>query len=111
MAGNGDMMAMSIMPLLRIAAVAVALATPIAAQAQIYTPPSGPLINPVPPPPPPPPKIEVPPVPKMDAPPQSVRPAGRNNFGKRIIDCLDDAAAAGLGPTERAAYSRACANQ
>lgn len=105
------MVAMSVMPLLRIAAVAVAVATPVAVAAQIYTPPSGPLINPVPPPPPPPPKIEVPPVPKMDAPPQTVRPAARNDFGKRIINCLEDAAAAGLGPTERAAYSRACANQ
>jgi hypothetical protein len=51
--------------------------------------------------------------PKMDAPlplPQ-VQGSQRGSFGDRISKCLDDAAAAGLRPGERAAYSRSCANQ
>ena len=64
------------------------------------------------PPPPLSPKIEPPIIPQMDA---SARPnyvsAPRPSFSDRIIRCLDEAAAAGLGPNERAAYSRSCANQ
>jgi hypothetical protein len=68
--------------------------------------------NPPPPPAPPPPRIEVPVVPKMDAPiRQNYAPAPRPSFSDRIQTCLDDAAAAGLGPSERSTYSRACANQ
>lgn len=69
--------------------------------------------NPPPPPPPPPPKIEVPAVPKLDAPPRAPKAPGsrRGSFGDRVIDCLHQGAAAGLPPGERAAYSRACANQ
>ena len=81
------------------------------ATSQIYTPPGGgvPVITP---PSPPPPRIEVPAIPQMDAPPKSVRPAApRDSFGDRVSKCLSDPAAAGLGPNERAAYSRACANQ
>lgn len=68
---------------------------------------------PPPPPPPPPPVIEVPKVPKMDDMPASPKAAlpQRGSFGERMSRCMDDAAAAGLGPNERAAYSRACANQ
>ena len=64
------------------------------------------------PPPPPPPRIEVPVVPKLDEPSRPVQQvAPRESFSDRIIRCLDEAAAAGLGPADRAAYSRACANR
>jgi hypothetical protein len=79
----------------------------------------------------PPPRIEVPVVPKMDNPPpfalQNTTPGTvrqgkppkqvlkssrrRNSFSDRVARCLDDGAAWGLGPNERAAYSRSCANQ
>jgi hypothetical protein len=75
-------------------------------------PPGGSQFNPPPPAPPPPPKIEVPVVPKMDAPMrQNATPAPRPSFGDRITTCLDEGTAAGLGPSERAAYSRSCANR
>jgi hypothetical protein len=68
--------------------------------------------NPPLPPPPPPPKIEVPVIPQMDAPlRQNYAPAPRPSFSDRINDCLDEAAAAGVRPGRRAAYSRACANR
>jgi hypothetical protein len=35
----------------------------------------------------------------------------RGSFGDRVTGCLHDGAAAGLGPNERAAYSRSCANR
>lgn len=82
------------------------------AAGQILPLPGNPSVLPPPPPPPPPPKIEVPAVPQMDAPPRAVRPAARpESFSDRVTQCLRDAAAAGLGPAERASYSRACANQ
>jgi hypothetical protein len=76
-------------------------------------PPGASQFNPPPLPPPPPPKIEVPVVPQMDAPPSqpTVQPSERGSFGDRISTCLDEGAAAGLGPGERAAYSRSCANR
>ncbi|MDE2378956.1 hypothetical protein [Bradyrhizobium sp.] len=68
--------------------------------------------NPPPPPPPPPPKIEVPKVPQFDAKPSyNYRPAPRRSYGDRVSKCLDDAAAAGMTPGERATYSRSCAQQ
>ena len=68
--------------------------------------------NPPLPPPPPPPKIEVPVIPQMDAPlRQNYAPAPHRSFSDRINDCLDEAAAAGVRPGRRAAYSRACANR
>lgn len=84
-----------------------------AASAQQPIPPGGSQFNPPLPPPPQVPKIEVPAIPQMDAPPSPPRVQGlqRGSFSDRINKCLDDAAAAGLGPSERAAYSRACANQ
>jgi hypothetical protein len=89
-------------------ATAIMLAS--AASAQVL-PPGGSQFNPAMPAPPPPPRIEVPVVPQMDAPPQqSYAPAPRPSFSDRIKSCLDDAAASGLGPNERAAYSRSCAN-
>ena len=68
--------------------------------------------NPPLPPPLPQPKIEAPVVPKLDAPPSyDYRPTPRPSFSDRVSRCLDEGAAAGLGPADRAAYSRSCANQ
>jgi hypothetical protein len=65
------------------------------------------------PPPPPPPRIEVPVVPQMNAPLPTPRAnlQPRGSFSDRISRCLDDGASQGLGPNDRAAYSRGCANQ
>jgi hypothetical protein len=94
-----------------ICAVTAALIFGSAASAQII-PPGGSQFNPPLPPPPPPPKIEAPVVPQMDAPTtQTYLPAPRPSFSDRITSCLDEAAANGLGPSARAAYSRSCANQ
>jgi hypothetical protein len=76
--------------------------------------------NPPLPAPPPAPSTAVPVVPQMDVPsPQysgpdygyNNSPRARSSFHDRILRCLDEAAAAGLRPADRAAYSRACANQ
>jgi hypothetical protein len=81
------------------------------ASAQVI-PPGGSQFNPPLPPAPPPPNITAPVIPQMDAPLQpNYAPAPRPSFGDRINSCLDQAAASGLGPSERAAYSRSCANQ
>jgi hypothetical protein len=95
-----------------IISVAYVLLAPCAASAQ-FIPPGGSQFNPPLPAPPPPPRIEVPAIPQMDAPPQqpTINAAPRSSFGDRISRCLDEAAAAGLGPTERSAYSRNCANR
>jgi hypothetical protein len=84
-----------------------------ASSAQQVIPPGGSIFNPPLPRPPPPPAIEVPVVPQMDAPPSPppVQSSGRGSFSDRITQCLEDAAASGLGPNARAAYSRSCANQ
>jgi hypothetical protein len=68
------------------------------------------------PPPPaslPSPRIEAPVIRQLDAPPRQpqVRGLRRGSFSDRIARCLDEAAAAGLSPAARAAYSRACANR
>jgi hypothetical protein len=82
-----------------------------AASAQ-FIPPGSSQLNPPLPPPPPPPRIEAPVIPQMDAPiTQNYAPAPQPSFSDRITTCLDEAAANGLGPSARAAYSRACANQ
>jgi hypothetical protein len=95
-----------------IGAVIAALVVVNTAQAQML-PPGASQFSPPPLPPLPPPKIEVPVVPQMDAPPSqpTVQPSGRGSFSDRINSCLDEGAASGLGPNERAAYSRNCANQ
>jgi hypothetical protein len=91
--------------------LATALLAPGGASAQ-FIPPGGSLLNPPLPPPPPPPRIEAPVIPQMDAPTtQNYAPAPQPSFSDRITSCLDEAAASGLGPSARAAYSRACANQ
>ena len=61
---------------------------------------------------PPPPSMAVPKVPQLDAPIHyDYRPAPRPSFGDRVSRCLDEAAAAGVRPSRRAAYSRNCANR
>jgi hypothetical protein len=68
--------------------------------------------NPPLPAPLPPPNIEAPKIPQLDAPQHyDYRPAPRASFGDRISRCLDEAAAAGVRPGRRAAYSRNCANR
>jgi hypothetical protein len=74
-------------------------------------PPGASRFDPLPPAPPPSPKIEVPVVPQMDAPPtRNFTSTPRPSFSDRINTCLDEGAASGLGPNERAAFSRSCAN-
>jgi hypothetical protein len=96
-----------------ICAVALALTFAASVSAQgIIIPPGGSILNPPLPPAPPPPRIQVPVVPQMDAPVvQNYAPPPRPTFSDRITNCLDEAAANGLGPSARAAYSRSCANQ
>jgi Rieske Fe-S protein len=80
------------------------------ALAQII-PPGGSQFNPPLPQPLPGPKIEVPVVPKMDElPSRNYLPAQRPSFSDRITTCLEEGAAGGLGPGDREAYSRSCAN-
>jgi hypothetical protein len=91
--------------------IAAALAAGNVASAQLI-PPGGSQFNPPPPPPPPSPKIEVPAIPQMGVPSgPSVQSAPRPSFSDRITTCLDQGAAGGLGPNDRATYSRSCANQ
>jgi len=80
---------------------------------QTMIPPGWSQFSPPPPAPPPSPRIEVPAIPQLDAPPRQphVRGLRRGSFSERIARCLDEAAAAGLRPAARAAYSRACANR
>lgn len=82
------------------------------ASAQQIIPPGGSQLVPQPPPPPPP-KIEVPPIPKLGEVerPNYVPKTAPPSYGDRVTRCLQEGAAAGLGPHDRAAYSRACANQ
>jgi hypothetical protein len=96
-----------------VGAVALALTFAGSALAQgIIIPPGGSILNPPLPAAPPPPKIQVPVVPQMDAPAvQNYAPPPRPSFSDRINSCLDEAAANGLGPSARSAYSRSCANQ
>jgi hypothetical protein len=92
--------------------VAAALVAADAALAQVMIPPGGSQFNPPPPPPPPPPRIEPPVIPQLDVPlRQDYAPAPHRSFSDRINECLDEAAAAGVRPGRRAAYSRACANR
>ena len=94
-----------------VCAMIAALLAPGTASAQ-FIPPGSSQLNPPLPPPPPPPRIEAPVIPQMDAPiTQNYAPAPQPSFSDRITTCLDEAAANGLGPSARAAYSRACANQ
>jgi len=97
-------------PVLILVVVAALSAVPTAI-AQSLVPGAAPL-SPPPPPPIPPPRIEVPKLPQLDAPAShNYKPPRRSSFSDRIAKCLDDAAAVGLGPNERAVYSRSCANR
>jgi hypothetical protein len=89
-----------------------AFAAPDTALTQVQIiPPGGSQFNPPLPKPPPGPKIEVPVVPQMDAPPrQSVQTTPHPSFSDKVTTCLQEGAAGGLGPGDRDAYSRACAN-
>ncbi|EKS38474.1 hypothetical protein [Afipia broomeae] len=116
-------------------AIVLTLSAPVSgvAHAQLY-PPGGVGAQPVIPfptaPPAPPPPIVVPTVPQMNSPPpfalQNTTPGvvtqdtppkpvlkrdRRPSFSDRVARCLDDGAAWGLNPNQRAAYSRQCANQ
>jgi hypothetical protein len=111
---DADMSAMTkVRTGLWIAALMAALGGPAAAQ--LIIPGAAPsVITPPPPPPsPPPPTITVPVVPQFDAPLQSPKAQlqQRGHFSDRIARCLDDGAAMGLNASDRAAYSRGCANQ
>ena len=98
-------------PLIIIGAVTAALMFAGAASAQLIPPGTSQFSPPLPASPPPP-KIEVPVIPQMDAPAsQNYAPAARPSFGDRINTCLDEAAASGLRPNERANYSLSCANR
>ena len=117
-------------------AIVLALAAIISGQAQAQLFPPGCVNNqpvipfPVAPPAPPPPPIVVPKVPQMNSPPpfalQNTTPGYVTqetppkrvlkrdrgpSFSDRVARCLDDGAAWGMNPNQRAAYSRSCANQ
>jgi hypothetical protein len=95
-----------------ICAVAAALLFASPASAQIVIPPGGSQFNPPLPAPLPGPNIAPPVIPQMDAPVSpNYAPAPGPSFSDRITTCLDQAAASGLGPSDRASYSRSCANQ
>jgi hypothetical protein len=66
-----------------------------------------------PPPPPPTPNVPVPVTPMFGPrPQQNYAPAPPPpSFSDRVVRCLQQGATAGLGPNDRAAYSRSCANQ
>ena len=99
-------------PLTIVQAVAISAMMAGAAFGQQMVPPGWSQFNPPLPAPLPPPRIEAPVIPKMDVPSQPrAASARRRSFGDRITQCLQDGAAAGLGPSARAAYSRACANR
>jgi hypothetical protein len=95
--------------LLVCAVLAAPVATPAFAQ---LIPPGGSKFNPPLPAPPPSPRIEAPVIPQMDAPPiRNYAPAPSPSFSDRITTCLNEAAASGLGPSDREEYSRSCANR
>jgi hypothetical protein len=113
MSAGHDEMRFMIKAVLKYAAVAAVTAMLFAPAvfAQIL-PPGGAALTPPPPPAPPPPSMAVPVVPQLDAmPSRQNAPPSRGSFGDRITGCLQDGAAAGLGPNDRASYSRACANR
>jgi len=85
------------------------VATPAFAQ---LIPPGGSKFNPPLPAPLPPPRIEAPVIPQIDAlPTPNYAPAPSPSFSDRITTCLNEAAASGLGPSDREEYSRSCANR
>jgi hypothetical protein len=98
----------------RLSAIACIIMTALvignAARAQSL--PGGSPFNPPPLPPLPSPNIAPPVIPQFGVPIQSnVQSAPQPSFGDRISSCLNQGAAAGLGPSDREVYSRSCANQ
>ncbi len=91
---------------------AMVVFAPHGAAAQVLGLPTSPSLLPPPPPAPPPPRNEVAPIPQFNAPLAAPRPnlEQRGSFSDRVGRCLDYGASQGLGPNERAEYSRACAN-
>jgi len=81
-----------------------------AAQQAIIAPGGSQLIAP-PPLPPPVPQIPVTPMFGPRPQPNYVPASPPPSFSDRVVRCLQQGAAAGLGPNDRAAYSRSCANQ
>ena len=81
-----------------------------AAQQPIIAPGGTQLIAP-PPLPPPVPQIPVTPMFGPRPQPNYVPASPPPSFSDRVVRCLQQGAAAGLGPNDRAAYSRSCANQ
>jgi len=99
-------------PLTIVMAVAMSMLMTGTVFGQQMIPPGWSQFNPPLPAPPPQPRIEPPAIPKLDAPSHPrVRSERRRSFDERITQCLQDGAASGLGPSARAAYSRACANR
>jgi hypothetical protein len=99
-------------PAIIIGAALSALLFGSAGSAQVMMAPGASRFDPPPPAPPPPPKITAPVVPQMDAPvSHNYAPEPRPSFSDKITGCLDQGAASGLGPNDRAAYSRTCANR
>jgi hypothetical protein len=112
--GEHDIPCMKRRPHLLLVTASALLAASVSASAQ--SPNNllgGSRFNPPLPAPLPPPRIEAPKVPQFDAPQRYdyVPTTPRPSFGDRIARCLDQAAAAGVRPSRRAAYSRACANR
>jgi len=92
-----------------LAGLALALLVASATAQQSFIAPGG-QFQPLPPPPTP--NVLVPVTPMFGPRPQpNYAPAPRPSFSDRVVRCLQDGAAAGLGPGARAAYSSACANQ
>ena len=91
--------------------LALVLCVAGAAAQQIPITPGGSQFQPLPPPPPP--YVPVPVTPMFGPRPQQnyVPSSPPPSFSDRVVRCLQQGAAAGLGPSARAAYSSACANQ
>ena len=111
--GDHDITPMKRLRHLLLAAACVLLAVSAASAQLPNNLVGGSQFNPPLPAPLPPPRIEAPKVPQFDAPQRYdyVPTTPRPSFGDRISRCLDEAAAAGVRPSRRAAYSRACANR
>jgi hypothetical protein len=93
---------------LALSGLALALFVAAAAAQQIPISPGG-QFHPLPPPPAP--YVPVPVTPMFGPrPQQNYVTSPRPSFSDRVVRCLQDGAAAGLGANARAAYSSACAN-
>jgi len=90
--------------------LALALFVASATAQQVFISPGG-QFHPLPPPPAP--YVPVPVTPMFGPRPQQnyVPSSPPPSFSDRVVRCLQQGAAAGLGPSARAAYSGACANQ